>query len=181
LENVRRHITFQLELGHLRAAADPDDDRITRLFVTESGSRLYDTAELVRRLGLLGDDNVEGGFDGKLPYDEIIAVLLAFIRCFPGGMRVQAIKRELLIHRATLAGKGVTITELAQQTSTPLETVRRSVNEAAEQGAVRFERDPDDERKVRVFFSDPDKENQRVAEVSEHLSGIDWAKFQPGA
>jgi DNA-binding MarR family transcriptional regulator len=180
LENVRRHTTFQLEFGHLRAEAGPDDDRINRLFVTESGSRLYDTAELVRRLGLLGDDDVDGSSDGTLPYDEIIAVLLAFIRCFPGAMRVQAIKRELLIHRATLAGKGITITELAQQTSTPLETVRRSVNEAAEQGAVRFEQDPDDERKALVFFSDPERESQRVADVSEHLSRVDWSRFRSG-
>ena len=172
MENVRRHTMAQLELGHLRSASDPDDDRINRLFVTETGSQLYDTVELVNRLGSIEDDAAGGTFEGKLPYDVIIAVLLSFIRCYSGAMRVQAIKRELLIHRATLQGRGTTITELANQTSTPLETVRRSINESAAQGDIRFEKDPDDDRKTRVFSSDPEKESQRVAEVIEHLSRV---------
>lgn len=177
LENVRRHFTAQLELGNLRAVPDPDDDRVTRLFITEKGSQLYDTHELVRRLALLGDGQGDDRQE-QLPYDEILTVLQSFIRCYPGAMRIQGIKRELLIHRATLEGSGITTTELARRTSTPLETVRRQITDAAARGTLRLEKDPDDDRKTRVLHSDPEQENQRVAEVIEYLSGVDWAKFR---
>lgn len=176
-ENIRRHFTAQLELGNLRSESDPDDDRVTRLFITEKGSRLYDTAELVRRLGLLAGAD-DGPFEGKPPYDQIIAILLSFIKCYPGAMKIQAIKREILIQRATVEGRGITITELARQTDTPVETVRRQINEAAAKGTLRLEKDPDDDRKTRVMYSDPEQESRRVAEVMNHLSQIDWTKFR---
>ena len=177
-ENVRRHITAQLEVGNLRSAPDPDDDRITRIFVTEKGHQLYDTAELVRRLGSLTENSTADRLEGTPPYDEIIAILLSFMRRYSGGMRVQGIKRELLIQRATLEDKGITIGELAQQTCTPRETVRRHVEESVAQGILHLEKDPNDERMTRVMCSDPDRESQRVADVVDHLAKVDWAKFQ---
>jgi len=180
LENVRRHIQAQVELGNLRSSPDPQDDRSSLIFVTEQGSQLYDTLELVRRLGSLEGDTAAQDFEGEPPYDEIIAILLSFMEGYPGGMKVQGVKRELLIQRATDEGQGLTVSDLARLTDTPLETVRRHVQNAIEQGELRLLEDPDDERKTRVVHADPGRESQRAETVNDHLSRVDWTRFHSG-
>ena len=119
-------------------------------------------------------------FDGVPPYDEIIAILLSFMEGYHGGMKVQGVKRELLIQRATEEGQGITVSELARLTDTPLETVRRQIQTGIEQGELRLLEDPDDDRKARVVHADPLRESQRTATVNDHLSRIDWTKFHSG-
>lgn len=108
------------------------------------------------------------------PYDELISVLEAFMDQYPGALRIRGIKTALLIQKATATGQGITLSELARQTNTPLENVRRHIAKYAEQGYLRYVEDPNDERAIRVMFNRPNEEAKRAERVFEKLCAMDW-------
>lgn len=181
LENVRRQFLHQKARGLLETHADPKDDRITLFRVTAAGESAWPTLDIARRLHRIGPPggSVHGAPHPPSPatYDALLAVLQAFADAFDGGMRIRGFKTALLIQLATLAGTGITASELGRQTGAALETVRRHMTKHTALGDLRIVEDPNDERANRMFTAHPDRESARFAAVAARLDAIDWNAF----
>lgn len=81
-------------------------------------------------------------------------VLEAFIATYGGALRLREIKILLLVQQGTRAGTGVSISEVAKQSDTPLESVRRQLKQYQKAGLLRAAPDPRDRRVVRYFATD---------------------------
>lgn len=109
------------------------------------------------------------------PYDHLISILDAFIEEFDGGMRIRGIKTVLLIHRASIDGHGISISEIARETKAPLENIRRHINRQVELGNLRYVSDPDDERVTRVLATDSSRWRSAAENIEYRLAEIEAA------
>ena len=107
------------------------------------------------------------------PYDQLIAVLDAFIENFGGATRIRGAKTALLIQRATVAGRGLTLSEIARATGAPFENVRRHIEKNVALGRLRYVNDPDDDRMTRVVAADPDMAAANMLKIAERLRSIE--------
>lgn len=109
------------------------------------------------------------------PYDHLISILDAFIEEFEGGMRIRGVKTALLIQRASIDGRGISLTEIARETKAPLENVRRHIAKHVSLGLLRYIPDPDDERVTRVIYIDPDEQDAMARRIENRLAAIEAA------
>ena len=107
-------------------------------------------------------------------YNQLFAVVETLIDQFGGARRLRGVKTALLIYRASEAGTGITVSEIARETDAPLENVRRHIASQVEIGTLRYTQDPDDERIARVLVTDPLRGEQVVGELTRRLAAIDW-------
>ena len=125
-------------------------------------------------------------------YDKLIAVLDVLIDEFGGQMKLRGVKTALLIQQATLeglrisisevqqatvAGRGMTASEIAKQSGAPLETVRRYIQSYTEIGNLRAIEDPEDSRKTRVLYQDPAMVDGALEAIWTDLEQVDRAQF----
>ncbi len=89
-------------------------------------------------------------------YDQLIAVLDVFIDEFGGDLRLRGVQTLLLIHQATLDGRGISISEVRKVTGAPLENIRRHFTKQVEIGNLAITPDPDDDRVVRYRMPEGD-------------------------
>jgi DNA-binding MarR family transcriptional regulator len=106
------------------------------------------------------------------PYDRLISILDTFIEEFDGGMRIRGIKTALLIQRASIDGRGISLTEIARETRAPLENVRRHIAKHVALGQLRYLKDPDDERVTRVVYVDPDEQDAIARRIENRIAAI---------
>jgi DNA-binding IclR family transcriptional regulator len=107
------------------------------------------------------------------PYEQLIAVLDAFIDEFDGGMRIRGVKTAMLIQQATAEGCGISISEIARRTGAPLENVRRHIAKHVELGSLRYVEDPNDERVTLVMSTGSDMQRGAAHRIAARLAPLD--------
>lgn len=70
---------------------------------------------------------------------------------YGGALRLRDIKILLLIREGTGRGTGVSVSEVARESGTPLESVRRQLKQMTKSGLLRTAPDPEDGRVIRHF------------------------------
>lgn len=88
------------------------------------------------------------------PQQTLLRVVSAFVACYGGGLRLREVKILLLIQRASALGLGAHISELARETGTPVESVRRQLQQALKEGLLRKAPDAVDARVTRYFTTE---------------------------
>ena len=107
------------------------------------------------------------------PYDQLIAVLDVFIENFGGATKLRGAKTALLIQRATVAGRGLTLSEIARATGAPFENVRRHIEKHVDLGHLLYINDPDDDRVTRVVAADSDMAEANMLRIAKRLRSIE--------
>jgi hypothetical protein len=173
LENVRRHVGKQVEIGILDHVLDPDDERAAPILLTPQEAMQAALRRMTGRLAAIGLNlgcchQAEHG--PMEACDRLMSVLGAYIDEFGGGMRIRGVKTALLIQRETIEGRGISVSEIARHSGAPLESVRRHIGQHVASGTLRYVPDPEDERVNRVKTTDPDEEGRRAARIASRLS-----------
>lgn len=81
-------------------------------------------------------------------------VAFAFFACYGGDLRLREVKILLLVQQASALGLGAHISELARETGTPVESVRRQLQQALKEGLLRKVPDAEDARVSRYFATE---------------------------
>lgn len=178
LENIRRHFTRQVEQGNLIAIPDPEDDRVVRYQVTRQENHQRVAHRLAVRLATSGPPagilhTESRSFDAGT-YQALIAVLQAFANSMDGGLRIRGIKMAIVIQQATLAGTGMTASQIARQSGAALETVRRYIQNYVDLDNLKMIEDPDDSRASRVLYTDAVQVDQMLRTIAADLDTLDW-------
>lgn len=177
LENIRRHFTRQVELGTLRTAPDPDDERVVRYQVVDRETHKRVARRMAAHLYELrptGLDTTTRAFDAAT-YSALIDALQAFANTMDGGLRIRGIKIAIVIQQATLTGKGMTASQIARSSGAPLETVRRNIHNYIEVGNLTVIEDPNDSRATRVLYREPERVEAFFRTITDDLDSLDWA------
>lgn len=179
LESVRRQFTEYVAAGLLRKQPDSKDRRVIRYFTTELWADGWRLDDLITRLSqILGPPRATG--KSGPPFPELLDLIDLFIQGYLGSIRVRGARMALLVYRATVEGRGVSISWLARVNGAPLETVRRVLSQHVDMGHIRFVQDPEDDRRTLVVTADVDSERMRIAEMSHRLEAIgrSWRGMQ---
>ena len=180
LESIRRHFSKQVKLGVLTSLPDPKDDRVVRYRVKDNEQYQRGARRMASRLANLGPiepDPVEQQSFGSRTYTALLDVLQAFASAIDNGFRIRAIKFAVVVQQATKSGIGMTASDIAKQSGSPLETVRRYVQAHMESGIMTAVQDPDDSRKTRVLFADPERVDAVLGAIWADLQRLDWRQF----
>ena len=105
-------------------------------------------------------------------YDNLIAVLDVFIEEFGGQTRFRGIQTALLIQKASLSGRGISVSEVRRVTGAPLENIRRHFTKQVELGNLISCTDPEDDRVVRYQMVDPDTHQRVARRMAARLNAI---------
>jgi hypothetical protein len=71
----------------------------------------------------------------------------------------------------------LTASEIARQSGAPLENVRRYIQTYMEMGHLTTIQDPDDSRKTRVLYKDPESVDAVLGTIWMDLQQLDWRQF----
>jgi hypothetical protein len=180
LESIRRHFSKQVNLGVLSSFPDPEDDRVVRYRVEGNERYQRGARRMATRLAALGrikPHPFEKPSFSSRTYTALLDVLRAFARAMDNGLRIRGIKMAVVIQQATKSGIGLTGSEIAKQSGAPLENVRRYIQTYTEMGNLTTIQDPDDSRKTRVLYRDPDKVDAVFESIWTDLQRLDWRQF----
>jgi hypothetical protein len=181
LESIRRHFSKQVQLGTLRTLPDPDDDRVVRYQMADNERHQRAARRMAGRLASIhpvpADVLPEPQPFGGGTYGTLIEVLQAFARAMDDGLRIRGFKFAIVIQQATVTGRGMTASEIATQSGAPMETVRRYIQSYMEIGNLRAIEDPDDHRKTRVLYRDPDMVDTVLESIWADLEQVDWSQL----
>jgi DNA-binding MarR family transcriptional regulator len=113
-------------------------------------------------------------------YDHLIAILDSFISEVGGGMRIRGVKTALLIEKATEEGRGISVSEIARETGAPLENVRRHMAKHVALGALRYVKDPTDDRVTRVVSTEKGSFREAAKRIEERIAALEPPECIPG-
>ena len=114
-------------------------------------------------------------------HDRLIAVLDVFIDEYGGRIRFRGILTALLIHRMTLAGTGISASEVRKVSGAPLETIRRNFAPHVDKGNLITVPDPDDDRVVRYKSTDSERHQLTARRMAGRLLAIQPSEIQEAA
>lgn len=181
LENLRRHFRQQVEKGVLSAAADPDDERVTRYRVTNLDAQMQSVRRLAERLNAIGRLDgkpvTESAPLGLATIDAQLGLLQVLADALDSSFRIRGFKVAILIQQATLTGDGITAAEISRASGAPLETSRRNLHQYQAAGDLLIEKDPNDERATRVRYPDPAQRALAISAMIEAMNRVDWRAF----
>jgi DNA-binding MarR family transcriptional regulator len=176
LESIRRHFSKQVDLGVLTSLPDPQDERVVRYRVDDN-EQYQRGARRLAALGQIDPEPFEQQSFGSRTYGALLDVLHAFASAMDNGLRIRGIKMAVVIQQAAKSGTGLTASEIARQSGAPLENVRRYIQTYMEMGHLTTIQDPDDSRKTRVLYKDPESVDAVLGTIWMDLQQLDWRQF----